>query len=104
MHPIHTRLDRGETVDQPHPAITMTVPINFYWILLDDFLLDEFYQRLYAVRRRMPDRIREANPPGAARNRGTVQGFDRFGARAGRILGHVHDRQAVRNGVCHCFF
>src|SRR5438874_2767694 len=36
MHPIYTRLDRGETVDQSHPAITMTVPINFYWVLLDD--------------------------------------------------------------------
>src|SRR5207248_6923364 len=89
MHPIHPRLDRSETVDQPHPAITMAVPINFYRILLDDFLLDEFYQRLYAVRRRMPDRIRETNPSGAARNRGTVQGFDRFRTRAGGILGHV---------------
>src|SRR5438067_1227890 len=82
------RIDRGETIDQPHAAITMTVPINFYWVLLDDFLLDEFYQRLYAVRRRMPDRIREANPSGAARNRGTVQSFDRFRTRASRILGH----------------
>src|SRR5206468_10482948 len=71
MDAIHTGLDRRETVDQPHAAVAMTVPIYFDGLLHDDFLLDESDQRLYAVRRCVPDRISEADAARAAGNRGS---------------------------------
>ena len=43
MHAIHSRLDRRETVDEPHPPITMPMPVYFYVVLFDDFFFDEVH-------------------------------------------------------------
>ena len=92
MHAVHAGLDRRETVDQPHPAVTMTMPVYFDGLVLHDFLLDESYQRLYAVRRRVPHRISEADAPRPARDRRTVQLLERFRPGAGCVFRDVHDR------------
>src|SRR6266849_2963853 len=72
VHPIHARFDRGETVDQPHAAIAMGVPINLYRFFPYDLVLHKLDERLYTVGRCMPDRVRQTDPPRPARNRGTV--------------------------------
>src|SRR6266550_9596108 len=77
----------------------MTVPINFHGVLLDDFLLDEFYQRLYAVRRCVPDGICETDSPCPGLDRRTIEGLDRLRPGPRRVLRDVHDRQAVLHRV-----
>src|SRR5207249_3864773 len=52
----------------------------------------------------MADRIREAYACRAAVDRRAVQRLERFGLRAGRVFGHVHDREAVLHGIRHGFF
>src|SRR6266568_553249 len=99
MYTIHTRLDRGETVDQPHAAIAMAVPIDLYRTSPYYLVFHKLDESFYTIGRRMTDRVRQTDPRGAARNRGTIQRFECFGTRARRILGYVHDGQAVRDGV-----
>src|SRR5690349_7502075 len=72
MDAIHTGFDRGEAIDQAHAAIAMPMPVDFYGVSLDDFLLDEFYQRFYAIRRRVTYRVSETDAPGATVDRRTV--------------------------------
>ena len=92
MDAIHAGLDRRKTVDQPHPAVTMTVPVYLDGLSLHDFLLDESYQCLYAVRRRVPHRISEADAPRPARDRRAVQLLERLRPGAGCVFRDVHDR------------
>src|SRR6266568_7409026 len=99
VYTIHTRLDRGETVDQPHAAIAMAVPIDLYRTSPYYLVFHKLDESFYTIGRRMTDRVRQTDPRGAARNRGTIQRFECFGTRARRILGYVHDGQALRDGV-----
>ena len=43
VHAVDARLDRRQTVDESHAPVTMPVPIDFYALLFDDFLLDEVH-------------------------------------------------------------
>src|SRR2546422_1240896 len=99
MPAIHARLDRGETVDQPHAAIAVTVPVDFHVVLFDDFFFHEFDERSNTVWSCMPNRIRETDSPRAARDGRTIQRLDRLGPGAGCVLRDVHDRQAVLHRV-----
>src|SRR5205807_4614480 len=89
------RLDRRETVDQPQAAVAVPVPINLYTVLLDDFPLDEFNQSFHSSWCSVPDRIGQADACRSAVDGRPVQSLERFGLRAGRVLGDVHDRAAV---------
>src|SRR5207245_10313597 len=99
----HPSLDRRETVDEPPPAIAVTVSIDLYVSAPYAFILYESYQRLDAIRCRMSDRIRQTDPCGAAVDRRAVQRLQGLGPRPGRVFGDVHDRQAVLDGVRHGF-
>src|SRR5207247_8629325 len=57
VHPVHAGLDRRETVDQPQAAVAVSVPINLYTVLLDDFPLDEFNQSFHSSWPGLPDRM-----------------------------------------------
>ena len=51
----------------------------------------------------MPHRIREADALGAGADRGLEELGQGVGMGAGRVLGHVHDREAVLRRVTHRF-
>ena len=62
--------------------------------LLDD-RLDELDDRRRAVRRRVPDRVGDADALRAGPDRGRVQRAQRVGIGAGRVFRDVHDGQAL---------
>ena len=104
VHAVHARLDGRETVDQAHATITMAMPIDFHIVLLDDFLLDELHQGPDAVRRGMPDRVSQADALRPAVDCGPIQRFEGLGPGPRRVLGDVHDWQAMLYGIGHGFF
>ncbi len=56
---------------------------------------DEANDRGGALRRRVADRVADAQAPRAEFDRGAVERLDRLRAGARGVLGHVHDRQVV---------
>ncbi len=93
--------DRRKAIDEPHAAVAVAMPIHLHVLFLDDLLLDEFHQRLNAVRCRMSDGIGETEPRRTAVDRRAVQRLQRLGSGAGRVFGHVHHREAVLHRVRH---
>src|SRR3989441_13366663 len=68
------RLDRREAVHEPHAAVAVAVPVDCHPLVLDDFTLDESHEGFHAVRRRVPDGVRETDPrrPAVDRDRKSV--------------------------------
>ena len=53
----------------------------------------------HAAGRDVADGVADAEARGAALDGGREERAERLGARRGGVLGHVHDRQAVLDGV-----
>src|SRR5260370_650538 len=104
MHLIRPTLNRRYGVDYTQPAILMAVPIqsDISTLFLNNALYEP-HDRTRAIRSRMTNGVANANGLRATANGRRVEGANDVRVCSRRILGHVHNRNALADSKRHCF-
>ena len=102
MDAIGAGLERGDRVDHAQAAILMAVPVHLHVRIepVDDST-NEADDVAGPPRRRMADRVGDADAYRTRIDRDAVELLDLFRLCARRVLGHVHDRDPVAHRETH---